>query len=481
MSRPSSAYRGGTFLARRSLYLAPHDPFNLLDFREISICLQSCDFTASEELVSRPTSQYIRTLLEQILDTFMCISSENILKSVKKVIQEDKLANKPPANGNRLEEEDDNNDPDAIGGTLALVLLHKGATEFLQTCGINDFTLMDIMRPEPQRIRRILSAIVNYARFREENSVECEQLVSLSESNLEKVRAATAERDRLESEINTVKQKLDLGTNAVAHNASLKQVNAYNVKLEEELKKLKRLQEELTLNYDRYRDEKARLIEKLEDHHYLILEANKDIEKLKSYVHTDFDILNKVIEDLQATLNDLQQNATNQEQRHRNINISIEAFQVVEQSIKNLFRVLEEVSNDLNRQSRIADELNKHQDILDEKKQELHENSRQIQALQRKINVNEEKTQKLREGFNRETERQQQETAALRQEYEKLAHDRATKEQELERTRKEIARYEQMINAEKNQFNLEYKEAEAAVGRLNAHVNLYISEMSKKL
>ena len=38
-----------------------------------------------------------------------------------------------------------------------------------------------------------------------------------------------------------------------------------------------------------------------------------------------------------------------------------------------------------------------------------------------------------------------------------------------------------MINSEKNEFNIEYKNAEAAVSRLNAHVNLYISEMSKKL
>ncbi|EDK36745.2 hypothetical protein PGUG_00843 [Meyerozyma guilliermondii ATCC 6260] len=481
MSRPSSIYRGGTFQARRSLYLAPHDPFNLLDFREISICLQSCDFTASEELVSRPTSQYIRTLLEQILDTFMCISSENIQKGVKNVIREDRAANKSPANGSTQEEDDENNDPDDAASTLALISLHRGATEFLHTCGINDFTLMDIMRPEPQRIRRILSAIVNYARFREENSVECEKLVSLSESNLEKIRAAKAENNRLQNEISTVEQKLASGAETQAKKASLKQINAYNSKLEEELKKLKRLQEELTLSYNQYRDEKGRLIEKLEDQHYLILEAKKDIDKLKSYMHTDFDILNKVIEDLRSNLNEYQQAASSQEQRNRNINISIEAFQIIEQNIKNLFKILEEVSNDLARQNRIAEELNKHQDMLEEKKQESHEYGRQISALQRKINVNEEKTQKLREGFNRETERQQQETATLRQEYEKLSQDRATKEEELERTRKEINRYEHMINSEKNEFNIEYKNAEAAVSRLNAHVNLYISEMSKKL
>ena len=38
----------------------------------------------------------------------------------------------------------------------------------MQVVGISDFNLGDIIRPEPQRLRMILSGIINYMKFRED-------------------------------------------------------------------------------------------------------------------------------------------------------------------------------------------------------------------------------------------------------------------------------------------------------------------------
>lgn len=38
----------------------------------------------------------------------------------------------------------------------------------MQVVGISDFNLGDIVRPEPQRLRMILSGIINYMKFRED-------------------------------------------------------------------------------------------------------------------------------------------------------------------------------------------------------------------------------------------------------------------------------------------------------------------------
>ncbi len=38
----------------------------------------------------------------------------------------------------------------------------------MQVVGILDFNLGDIIRPEPQRLRKILSGIINYMKFRED-------------------------------------------------------------------------------------------------------------------------------------------------------------------------------------------------------------------------------------------------------------------------------------------------------------------------
>lgn len=38
----------------------------------------------------------------------------------------------------------------------------------LQICGVFDFTMKDVLTPDTKRVRRHLSAIINFAKFKEE-------------------------------------------------------------------------------------------------------------------------------------------------------------------------------------------------------------------------------------------------------------------------------------------------------------------------
>lgn len=487
MSRPSSIYRPGnsSLNSRRIHHVIPQDLFPLLDFKEISICLQSCDFIANEELVSRPTSQYIKTLLEQFLDSFMGLSADNINGMVRNVNRNDLSMTKTqdaqmeeePENGeSRIEDDDD------ITSSVRLILLHRGAYEFFLICGVNDFTLMDIMRPEPQRIRRILSAVVNYARFREENSVECEKLVSISEGNLEKLKGVQNENSRLSNQINDLKYKIEANeTDEGNKKATLKQINTYNSKLENELKKLKKNQEILTLEHSKYKDEKRRLIEKLEDHNYLIMESNKELDKLKSYLLSNPEIVTKIIEDLKTNLSEYQVNLADLESKNKNMTISIESFQLVEQELKNLFRILEEVLNDLTKEETSLDKLNKYQEFKEQQNLTLNDLNRQIQQVTRQLNNTEEKIKRLRHQSSERSEASKQKLISLKDGYDTLVKERKVKEQELNKKKDFISELETKMNGERSNFQIELRNAELAVAKLNSHVKLYLTEMNKKV
>ncbi|CAG88207.2 DEHA2E15092p [Debaryomyces hansenii CBS767] len=487
MSRPSSIYRPGnsSLTSRRIHHVIPQDSFPLLDFKEISICLQSCDFIANEELVSRPTSQYIKTLLEQLLDSFMGLSADNINGMVRNVNKNDlsmtktqdaQMEEEPENGGSQIEDDDD------ITSSVRLILLHRGAYEFFSICGVNDFTLMDIMRPEPQRIRRILSAVVNYARFREENSVECEKLVSISEGNLEQLKVVQNENSRLSNKINDLKYKIEANeTDEGNKKATLKQITTYNSKLENELKKLKKNQEILTLEHSKYKDEKRRLIEKLEDHNYLIMESNKELDKLKSYLLSNPEILTKIIEDLKTNLSEYQTNLADLESKNKNMTISIESFQLVEQELKNLFRILEEVLNDLTKEETSLDKLNKYQEFKEQQNLTLNDLNRQIQQVTRQLNNTEEKIKRLRHQSSERSEASKQKLISLKDGYDTLVKERKVKEQELNKKKDFISELETKMNGERSNFQIELRNAELAVAKLNSHVKLYLTEMNKKV
>jgi kinetochore protein Nuf2 len=51
--------------------------------------------------------------------------------------------------------------------------------------GIEDFSFRDLVKPEPARVRRIMSAIINFVKFREERMSMLEQYTSKAVSVFE--------------------------------------------------------------------------------------------------------------------------------------------------------------------------------------------------------------------------------------------------------------------------------------------------------
>lgn len=482
MSRLSTMYRQGQPQAnRRHIQVVQQDAFPLLDAKEITICLQSCDFIATEELVTKPTSQFIKSLFEQFLDTFMGISNDSLVKKVRENVQGSGQGNPGHENGNGNHENgniDHSDDDSDTFSTLHLITLHRAAYKFFQGCGIYDLTLMDIMRPEPFKTRRFLSAVVNFARFREEHSAECEQLVIESESSLEKIRSVQTENDKIANQLTSLKEKLESDGQK---KASLKQVNSYNLKLESELKKLKKAQEIVTLEHIQYKEEKSHLIEKLDDIQYLVSEANRDLERLRIYSTTDVSTLHKIISDLETQLATLQETYQNSVQQDQNLSITIESIQTVENELKNLFRILEEISNDVNKENETLSRLNDTQEYLDQLNVQSNDLTKQIQQIQRQLANMDEKTNKLKVQADERITKSQQQLMNYRLDYTKLVEQRNLKEEEYNKKKELISEIESNISKKKLEYQMEVRNTELKVTRLNAQIKLYLEEVGKKV
>ncbi|KAG2734295.1 hypothetical protein G9P44_002301 [Scheffersomyces stipitis] len=525
MSRLSTIYRTGTQSNRRLHQLTQQDVFPLLDVKEITICLQSCDFIATEELVSKPTSQFIRSLFEQFLDTFMGLPIEALSNKVRGLNQQNDLKNgttngsngNADVTGNQNEavahngdgngdrnvasnansnvvvlngdyghengssQNDNEEDEDDTVEALNLIGLHRAAYKFFQGCGIYDLTIMDIVRPDPFKTRRILSAVVNYARFREEHSAECEQLVMESEASLEKIRQLQSDNDRVVSQIQGIKRRIEDDPSSSEKKATLKQVNSYNLKVESELKKLKKAQEIVTLEHMQYKEEKARLIEKLDDVQYLVFESSKEVDRLKAYSETDLTILQKIISDLKSQLSELQNAYNELDQRDKNLSVTIDSIQTVENELKNLFRILEEISNDISKEREASAKLSDGQEFLDQLNLRTNDLVRSIQQVQRQLNNMQEKTDKLRAQADERISKSQQMLTKYRQDYTKLVEERNLKEEEYNKKKELISEIETSISKKQLDYQMEVRNTELKAARLNAHIKLYLDEVGKKI
>lgn len=478
MSRISIINRSGglTYGGSRSV-LKHRDEFPILDFKELSICLQGCDFTANEDLVSRPTSQYIRSLFEQLLDTFMGFSPEYCVTATSNLLRS--AANSETSK--ELSDDDISNDDTA--NTMHILVLFRAAETMLQTCGIHDFTLMDLMRPEPQRTRRILSAVINYARFREEHLRECEPLVRICESNMEEVRRVEDANNLISTNIGILKDRLEDEENGQdGHRKStLVQLNNYNSRLELKLKKLQRSQEILKHEHGQYKEEKARLFEKLEDNHYLIGESTNELEKLKSYSMADPTLINRIVEELRNNLSQHEEQLRTTEEALRNKTRTVNSIQHVEDELRNLIKIVQEISNDLRKLQDERDKMVKQTDELEHKKHSSEELEVLIQRMKRRLQKSEEKIVKLKQQAQERDENAKDKLKALEKEYTLLAQERQSKEKKLDQTKAEINQLDAQIISMRNEFDSEWKSTESAVAKLNAHIKMYLSDINSQL
>lgn len=480
MSRISLINRSGgsTYSGSRNLH-KHRDEFPILDFKELSICLQGCDFIANEDLVSRPSSQYIRTLFEQLLDTFMGFSPEYCVSATKTLLQQGSTSNGRTDTSNS-EDEYLNDD---TASTMHILVLFRAAEAMLQTCGVHDFTLMDLMRPDPQRTRRILSAVINYARFREEHLKECEPLVRICEGNMEEVRKVDDVNTQIANNITTLKERLEEEPEGEEghRKSTLIQLNNYNGRLELELKKLQRSQEVLKQEHGQYKEEKSRLFEKLEDHHYLIGESTRELEKLKSYSIADPALINRIVEELRSSLRDYEDLLRSTEEASRNKSKTVNSIQLIEDELRTLIKIVQEISNDLRKLEEARDNLIKQTEELEHKKHTSEELGVHIQRVKRQLQKSEEKIVKLRQQAQEREQNAKDKLKSLELEYVRLVEERDIKEDKLDHTKAEISELESLINAKRSEFDAEWKSTESAVAKLNAHIKLYLSDISHQL
>lgn len=488
MSRLSMISRQGaqSYNGSRNIYIQ-RDEFPLLDFKELSICLQGCDFIANEDLVSKPSSQYIRTLFEQLLDTFMGFSPEYCATTTKTLLQQGASSGIDEAgeNGSARDEQDLTNDD--TSDSLYTLVLFRAANAMLQTCGVHDFTLMDLSRPEPQRVRRILSAVINYARFREEHLRECEPLVRICEKNVEEMRAAEDENSTLKNKIEAMKERLEDESEArnadpgTHRKSSFSQLNNYNSRLEQELKKLQKSQLLLTQEHTQYKEKKLRLCEKLEDHEYLISESMKDIEKLTMYSSADLSLLKRVIEDLKGNLQQAEETLRQCELSYRNRTKTVDSMQLVEDELRKHLKIAQEIMNELKKLDDARENMAKQNDELENKRHMSEELSVHLDRVKRLLQLSEERIAKLRQQALEKEATAQNKLKSLENEYTELVAERHVKEEQLDKMKAQISEIEGLTNAMRSEFDTEYHHTQSAVAKLNTHIRMYLSDIDNEL
>ncbi|TPX48277.1 hypothetical protein SeMB42_g03065 [Synchytrium endobioticum] len=334
--------------------------------------------------------------------------------------------------------------------------------------GILEATIeVDVKSP----VRRICSAIINFAKFREERMSVFEQCTQKTdELNDQRMHLSTRNAE-LAEKVNSIRLKRQEEESAVLR---LKEANGV---LTGELRELKRQQTALTNEIEARKKEKAELVDKMTNNELLITNLKQESSRLRSRIVHSPEKLKQVLVDMNASLASEKVNVQTLEKKAREIQARIEMMHVVEQDVNACVGLLHDCEEQKSKFEEAQKLLTADRESVAKKEGELRELKIKEQSMKRQLMNSQEKLQRLQKYSQQKRDKLEERLGKLRDEYGATHHERAATQgkideciavsKETEEKSFELAR---AMDAEMTQIQTDF-------ARIKSQLELYMDEM----
>eukprot|EP00606_Chrysophyceae_sp_TOSAG23-5_P001190 GSChrysophyteH2.ASY1.ANO1.7.1 assembled CDS len=158
--------------------------FPLMKMTAIKDCLNALDVKVTEAQLNDVSNnkQIYRDIMEYLAEICTGITKEEIVQ--------------PQFNGLQSL-----NNPELHEESIPYMHAFRAVTKMMTTCGIHDFSTRDYLAPSAKRMRRQLSGIINFAKFREERFTLLTDISAEREEKIVMLQEKKSENDMLTSKL----------------------------------------------------------------------------------------------------------------------------------------------------------------------------------------------------------------------------------------------------------------------------------------
>jgi kinetochore protein Nuf2 len=177
---------------RSSIMIPPRQTYSfpLLKTSNIILCLNELGLSVTEDELSNPEKyrDQIRRIYEHLTELCTGITREEMAQPAFAGLQ-------------RLTY------PELHDESIQQINSFRACQKMLEVCGIYDFTIKDLMSPTSKRLKRQLSGIINFAKFREERYMLLTELSTHRDSILSNWNKSKAKNEELHNRLNTLREQ----------------------------------------------------------------------------------------------------------------------------------------------------------------------------------------------------------------------------------------------------------------------------------
>lgn len=279
--------------------------------------------------------------------------------------------------------------PEIHHDSYTLLSFYRQFAKLLDQVGVERFCLRDLLKPEPKRILGILSALINFCKFREERLFIFEDCTSKSEKLNEQKRVLESKIDLLTEKINSI--RLTRADEA----PTVEKLKAITAALGEDMIVLRKRQAVVAEEIERAKQQKADLTEKITSNQFLVDNLKADCVRLKSRIVSNPEKLKQVLKEMSASLREDKATVAASERKSRELQGKIDTLAGLQGDVQACVGLANEALAAKHAYNTAQGKLDSEKEALARKEGELSELALTEQQISRQLASAKEKLSRL--------------------------------------------------------------------------------------
>ncbi|KAJ8608550.1 hypothetical protein MRB53_039604 [Persea americana] len=331
--------------------------------------------------------------------------------------------------------------------------------------------LQDIIKPDAKRVRRILSAIINFAKFREERLEVYEKFTGKASEYHTKLEDLTIQNEHLTKRVEELKIR------RIQEEPLVAQARAVNEGLTNELYDLKRIEGQTMTEYDRLKSEKAELTTRLDNNSLLRQNTEREIQKIRSRIVHSPEKLKQQLIDMTSSLSNEKQYLSDKGKKSRELVAKIDILTQLESDVQSCIKLMEECESELNRVEGAHKKVVQSEENVEQKRLEVRELSVRDTQLQRQLTNAEDKLARATRQLEAKREATRARMAKITEERKVVQEDRMQIDIAMDKKKALIESMQSKIFELREEIQAEVDSVNNEFAKLRGHVELYMDEV----
>ncbi|EJC97997.1 uncharacterized protein FOMMEDRAFT_143487 [Fomitiporia mediterranea MF3/22] len=431
--------------------------FPSMKVSEISRALDEWGLRISEDQLQRPTTDVVQAIYLLFVQQVTGITPEMLEEPTSRALAS-------------VEEF-----PELYANSLNLNLVLHHVQRLAHMARVQDFSMRDLVFPEPERTRNILSAIINFIKFAEERAPFLKKLRDRSVS-------ALSEKERTAQRVAELKQKIDeIQKQREKDEPRFKALKQENEQLEKVIEAVVLAKHEVAREVDMRKKEKSVLNRQREGIIREVELVTSAINSARGRIVQSPDRIRKHISEMAILAQNERALIAGTESKTRELKIKLDALSVFEQDMKKLVDDLRSIQADHNQAMTIQHRLQSYREELDRKIIMREQLLGRADRAKRQLNNALEKFARAQQHAEERRVRSVEELERLRRDYSEMAEERKENDKLVEETKQEADAVERKMKEHLRKNEAELGELLSEYWRLRHQTEVYMETLAEKL